>query len=131
MQAREAIQQSPTSDGQEKEYAKINKKAELTSRKNAAGSDMVGGTGIKIKARQPQQPLNSDDSVTPGTAPRRIWLQMNISPGSVADSNVRDTTSGKEDGVHSTTIDEVRIIGKANIWILILLIYFMFSSNFN
>lgn len=104
MQAREAIQQSHTSDEQEKENVKINNKEELTSRKNSVNysSDIVGMTGIRIKARQPQQPLKSDESVTQGTAPRRIRLQMNP----VADSNVRDPTPGKEDEVQST-INEV------------------------
>ncbi|XP_008245853.1 PREDICTED: protein NTM1-like 9, partial [Prunus mume] len=103
--AREAIQQSHTSDEQEKEHAKINNKEELTSRKNSVnyGSDIVGITGIRIKARQPQQPLKSDESVTQGTAPRRIRLQMNP----VADSNLREPTPGKEDEVQST-INETR-----------------------
>ncbi|KAL6280751.1 hypothetical protein ACE6H2_017632 [Prunus campanulata] len=98
--AREAIQLSHTSDEQEKEHAKINNEEELTSRKNSVnyGSDIVGITGIRIKARQPQQPLKSDESGTQGTAPRRIRLQMNP----VAGSNVRDPTPRKEDEVQST-----------------------------
>lgn len=80
-------------------------------------SDVVGRTGIKIKAPEPQQPLSSDDFVTQGSAPRRIRLQMKSSPWSVADSKVRDTTPGEEDNVQST-IHEVRIINEANTSIL-------------
>ncbi|XP_050151836.1 NAC domain-containing protein 14-like [Malus sylvestris] len=106
-EAREAIQQSLTSDEQEKGHAEINNE-DLATMKNSVSYDSdVGRTGIKIKAPEPQQPLSSDDFVTQGTAPRRIRLQMKSSPWSVADSNVRDTTPGEEDNVQST-IHEVK-----------------------
>lgn len=70
--------------------------ADKTNRVNN-GSIPVGGTGIKIRTRQPQQQpiLNNFGSL--GTAPRRIRLQMKISVGSVCSSEVTDANSRKED----------------------------------
>lgn len=60
-----------------------------------------GGTGIKIRSRQPQRPI-SDNFVTQGTAARRIRLQMDSSPGSTTNDNVRDTNQSNEEEVQST-----------------------------
>ncbi|PON37741.1 NAC domain containing protein [Parasponia andersonii] len=62
----------------------------------------VGGTGIKIRSRQPQ-PSSSDNYVIQGNAPRRLRLQMNLSRGSIANDNVRERNkSHEEDEVQST-----------------------------
>ncbi|XP_024026858.1 protein NTM1-like 9 isoform X2 [Morus notabilis] len=60
-----------------------------------------GGTGIKIRSRQPQRPI-SDNFVTQGTAARRIRLQMDLSPGSTTNDNVRDSNQSYEEEVQST-----------------------------
>lgn len=113
MQAREDIRQSPTSDKQEEEHAIFNNGEEFSSRKDSVnhGYDQVGRTRIRIKTRQPQQQSNSENYVTQGTAPRRIRLQMNVSTGSVVDSNVRDRDDEEEDEVQSTNTD-VRVLVK-------------------
>jgi hypothetical protein len=70
--------------------------ADKTNRINN-GSIPVGGTGIKIRTRQPQQQPISNNFGSLGTAPRRIRLQMKISLGSVCSSEVTDANSEKED----------------------------------
>ncbi|KAM5571403.1 protein NTM1-like 9 [Rosa sericea] len=97
-EARETVQESLTSDEREEE---------VTSRDYSVNndSDLVGKTGISCNTRQPPEASNSDKPVTQGTAPRRIRLAMSSSPGSVADSNVRDTKHGQEDEVESSIIE--------------------------
>lgn len=73
-------------------------------------SSPVGGTGIKIRTRQPrqlQQQPNSDNFGTQGTAPRRIRLQMRISYESVCHSEVGGANAKEEEEVEST-LTEVR-----------------------
>uniref|UniRef100_A0A2P2KC48 Uncharacterized protein LOC105645554 isoform X1 n=1 Tax=Rhizophora mucronata TaxID=61149 RepID=A0A2P2KC48_RHIMU len=51
---------------------------ELADQMNIVNWDSdFGGTGIKIRTRQPHIRPNSDNVVSQGTAPRRIRLQMN------------------------------------------------------
>lgn len=68
-----------------------------------------GGTGIKIRTRQPQRQPVLDNCESQGTAPRRIRLLMNSSPGSILNDNVRDSTQREEEEVRSTDT-EVRVI---------------------
>ncbi|GLT51018.1 hypothetical protein SLA2020_244660 [Shorea laevis] len=53
---------------------------------------LLGGPGIRIRTRQPQHQPNSVNFVTQGTAPRRIRLQMRLSPGSF--DNDKETNAG-------------------------------------
>ncbi|XP_024169725.1 protein NTM1-like 9 isoform X1 [Rosa chinensis] len=105
-EARETVQESLTSDEREEVHA-INDEEEVTSRDYSANNDshLVGKTGISCNTRQPPEASNSDKPVTQGTAPRRNDLAMTSSPGSVADSNVRDTKHGQEDEVESSIIE--------------------------
>lgn len=109
MQARDAVQESLTSDEE-----MFDKEEEVTSRNYSINNerDLVGRTAITRKVRQSQEPSDSDKSITQGMAPRRIRLAMNSSPVSVADGNARDTSHGQEDEVQSSII-EVTIISKA------------------
>ncbi|KAM2228042.1 hypothetical protein ACFXTI_014784 [Malus domestica] len=106
-ETREVIQQSPTSDEQEEEHAIFSNKEEWSSTNNSInhGFDPDGRSGIMIRTRQPQQRSNSDSSVTQDTAHSKIGLQMNISYGSIADSNVRETDYGGEDEVESANTE--------------------------
>lgn len=62
-----------------------------------------GETGIKIRSRPPQRPI-SDNLISQGNAPRRLRLQVDISPGSTASDNVRDSNkSYEEEEVQSST----------------------------
>lgn len=58
--------------------ALLNNLEESSTQKNHVnyGGDPVGGTGIKIRTRQPLQRQMPDNFVTQGIAPRRIRLQM-------------------------------------------------------
>jgi hypothetical protein len=69
----------------------------------------IGGTGIKIRTRQPQNQPSSGSFVCQGTAPRRIRLQMKISGGSVCHNEVIGANRSEEDEVQST-LTEVRFI---------------------
>jgi hypothetical protein len=62
----------------------------------------IGGTGIKIRTRQPQNQPSSGSFVCQGTAPRRIRLQMKISGGSVCHNEVIGANRSEEDEVQST-----------------------------
>lgn len=73
------------------------------------GSTPVGGTGIKIRTRQPQQQPISNNFGSQGTAPRRIRLQMS-SPGPVCSSEVTSASSRKEEDEVQSTVTEVRFI---------------------
>lgn len=121
MQARDAVQESLTSDEEKEVPAMFDKEEEVTSRNYSINNerDLVGGTAITRKVRQCQEPSDSDKSITQGMAPRRIRLAMNSSPVSVADSN-----AGPEDEVQSSII-EVTIISKARG-----ILSFMFESDF-
>lgn len=73
------------------------------------GGDFAGGTGIKIRTRQPQQRPNSFNSVNQGTAQRRLRLQMTLSPPMVGGDKRKDLShSVEEDEVQSgvTKINE-------------------------
>jgi hypothetical protein len=83
--------------------------ADKTNRINN-GSIPVGGTGIKIRTRQPQQQPISNNFGSLGTAPRRIRLQMKISLGSVCSSEVTGANSRKEDDEVQSNVYEVRFI---------------------
>jgi len=83
--------------------------ADKTNRVNN-GSIPVGGTGIKIRTRQPQQQPISRNSGFQGNAKRRIRLQMKISLGSVCSSEVTDANSRKEDDEVQSNVYEVRFI---------------------
>jgi len=83
--------------------------ADKTNRVNN-GSIPVGGTGIKIRTRQPQQQPISRNSGFQGNAKRRIRLQMNISLGSVCSSEVTGANSRKEDDEVQSNVYEVRFI---------------------
>lgn len=114
MQARDAVQESLTSDEEKEVHAMFDKEDEVTSRNYSINNerDLVGRTAITRKVRQSQEPSDSDKSITQGMAPRRIRLAMNNSPVPVADGNARDTSHGQEDEVQSSII-EVTIISKA------------------
>ncbi|GLT64668.1 hypothetical protein SLA2020_371460 [Shorea laevis] len=62
-------------------------------------SDLVGGTGIRIRTRQPQHQPNSVNFVTQGIAPRRIRLEMKLSPGSF--DIEKETNAGLDEEVQS------------------------------
>jgi len=83
--------------------------ADKTNRINN-GSIPVGGTGIKIRTRQPQQQPISRNSGFQGNAKRRIRLQMKISLGSVCSSEVTGANSRKEDDEVQSNVYEVRFI---------------------
>nr|XP_048319889.1 protein NTM1-like 9 isoform X1 [Ziziphus jujuba var. spinosa] len=83
---------------------------EATSRKYPVGysGNHAGGTGIKIRTRQPQRQPILDNFVSQGTAPRRIRLLMNSSPGSILNVNVRDSNQRKEEEEVQSTDTEAR-----------------------
>lgn len=73
------------------------------------GGNFAGGTGIKIRIRQPQQRPNSFNSVYQGTAKRRVRLQVGLSPPVGGGDKRRDLShSEEEDEVQSgvTKINE-------------------------
>ncbi|KAL5551454.1 hypothetical protein UlMin_001630 [Ulmus minor] len=97
-EAREATEQSPAFDGYEKECSTFD---------NTEGStNLAGGTGIKIKARQPQQRSISNNLLSQGSAPRRIRLQMSLLPESFADDNAKDVNQNKEEDEAQSTLTQ-------------------------
>ncbi|XP_057969658.1 protein NTM1-like 9 isoform X2 [Malania oleifera] len=66
--------------------------------------DNVGETRIKIRTRQPQHQLSSDNLITQGIAPRRIRLQMDLLPSSVG--KLGDTNSPEEDHESQSSVTE-------------------------
>lgn len=82
LQASEAMEQSSTVDGQEKEHSSCH---------------LAAGTGIKIRARQPQLRLVSNSLLPEGSAPRRIRLQMDTVPRSFDNDDVKDSNQKKEE----------------------------------
>lgn len=65
-----------------------------------------GGTGIKIRTRQPQYQI-SDSFTDQGTASRRILLQMSTLAGST--SNTRNKNQSKEQVEVESACTEVRV----------------------
>ncbi|EEF43485.1 transcription factor, putative [Ricinus communis] len=64
----------------------------------------VGGTGIKIRTRQPQVRSHADNFASQGTAPRRLRLQMKIATVPAGKGVERDASHrslGDEDEVQS------------------------------
>ncbi|KAL5551453.1 hypothetical protein UlMin_001629 [Ulmus minor] len=97
-ETREATEQSPAFDGYEKECSTFD---------NTEGStNLAGGTGIKIKARQPQQRSISNNLLPQGSAPRRIRLQMSLLPESFADDNAKDVNQNKEEDEAQSTLTQ-------------------------
>lgn len=73
------------------------------------GGEFAGGTGIKIRTRQPQQPPDPYNFVSQGTAPRRLHLQIKLSTTPpVGNGEEKDVSHSKEDEVQSA-FTEVRI----------------------
>ncbi|KAA8526057.1 hypothetical protein F0562_007843 [Nyssa sinensis] len=86
----------------------INNLEESTSQMNPVNhdSELVGGTGIKIRTRKPQNRRNIGNFVTQGTAPRRIRLQMELPPMSVCQSG--DASSYSEEQEAQSTGPEAK-----------------------
>lgn len=93
----------------------VNKMEGSTNQKNVInnGGDIVGGTGIKIRTRQPPNRPSTEPSVSQGIAARRIRLQMKISSGvmeassSDVEHEAKSTVIQAEEGTeHSSTTDE-------------------------
>ncbi|KAL5764379.1 hypothetical protein ACOSQ2_016973 [Xanthoceras sorbifolium] len=73
---------------------------------NSTG-DSAGGTGIKIRTRQPQNQPNSNNFVIQGTAPRRIRLQMKLSPTPVGNVEEKDVNHREEEDEVQSALTEV------------------------
>lgn len=71
-----------------------------------------GETGIKIRSRQPQRPI-SDNFISQGNAPRRLRLQVDMSPGSAASDNVRDSNKSYEEEEVRPSTTGVGSLGEA------------------
>ncbi|KAJ0048558.1 hypothetical protein Pint_14929 [Pistacia integerrima] len=70
--------------------------------------EFAGGTGIKIRTRQPQQSPDSYNFVSQGTAPRRLRLQMKVSTTPpVGNGEVKDVCHSKEEDEVQSAFTEV------------------------
>ncbi|XP_050376936.1 protein NTM1-like 9 isoform X2 [Argentina anserina] len=105
-EAREAERESLTSDEEEKAIA-IFEEEEVTSRDSSINNDynLVGKDGVSCETSQLTEPSNSDKPVTRSMDTRRIGLAINGSPGSISNSDVRDTKHGQEEEVESSIIE--------------------------
>ncbi|XP_031274708.1 protein NTM1-like 9 isoform X2 [Pistacia vera] len=70
--------------------------------------EFAGGTGIKIRTRQPQQSPDSYNFVSQGTAPRRLRLQMKVfTTPPVGNSEEKDVSHSKEEDEVQSAFTEV------------------------
>lgn len=67
------------------------------------GDNHVGGTGIKIRPRQPQHRPSAGNIASQGIAPRRIRLQIETSPP----VKLSDTSSSKEHEAQPTVTEAI------------------------
>lgn len=115
LQVIKATEQSSTFDKQEKEHFMSNNRIGSTNGENPVNpsGDLAAGTGIKIRIRQPQPQASSNHFISPDSASRRIRLQINTAPQSIANDNLKGVDQKKEDEEEvQSTITKVRIIRK-------------------
>ncbi|KAF8028083.1 hypothetical protein BT93_E0869 [Corymbia citriodora subsp. variegata] len=58
--------------------------------------NMIGGTNIKLRTRQPRHQPGSENSIVQGTAPRRIRLQVKVQSEPTRDEEVRSSSFDEE-----------------------------------
>lgn len=108
MQVTEPTEQSSTFARQEKEHFMFNNK--IGENAVNPNGDLAAGTRIKIGTRQPSPQASSNNFISQGSASRRIRLQINKTPQSIANENFNGVNQNKEDEEVQSAITEVLII---------------------
>uniref|UniRef100_A0A5B6YH27 NAC domain-containing protein n=1 Tax=Davidia involucrata TaxID=16924 RepID=A0A5B6YH27_DAVIN len=88
-------------------YGSVNNLEDSASQMNPVNNsrELVGGTGIKIRTRKLQNQPCNENFTTQGTAPRRIRLQMKLSPVSVSCGQSDASSYSKEQEARSTAAE--------------------------